>query len=264
MNAIGCAQCGFENDLSRVFCQNCGAKLTRPEGAGRPNAAGAPAAVARPGAARKRRGMGLALSVGVTLRQIVFTAITGAILASMIQMVRAPDGIPSPDVPNEKAARALFTEITGAAAAPYLKLVEITPAAANNYLASRLVPSNEMGGSAFIPARFSRAFVVPREGVFHFVVQQNVLGHPIYTYLIEKPIVNPSGMASQAVGGGVGKMPLDPRLVPVLKLAIGPVSSAIGDILALLASADGVTITPKSAKVSWRGTGVVPPASPAR
>ena len=87
-----CTQCGHENDLTRAFCQNCGARLEF-SAEDHPNSI-RPLKV--PAGIRQRdrpASAGFASVVFWLIRRILSTAILAALLAVVIQMARQPDGI---------------------------------------------------------------------------------------------------------------------------------------------------------------------------
>lgn len=105
---ISCPQCDFANPVTRTFCQDCGARLTGGSGAPVPSGArplseptqpSAPAASSKKKKARKsairrdgERARPTALSTLLSLVRIVFYA---ALIAAVIQIIRAPSPSPS-------------------------------------------------------------------------------------------------------------------------------------------------------------------------
>ena len=141
-----CAQCGHENDVTRAYCQNCGAALELSAENG-PKISGptkVPAGVIRRRDRQAR--LGCAGATFWLIRRIFSTAILAALLAAGIQMARPPDGIPPAQRANEAQAGQLLQALQTLAASTYARAIDVTQAEANNYLAASIVPDPEATG----------------------------------------------------------------------------------------------------------------------
>ena len=249
MKSIKCSQCGHENDPTRVFCQECGARLER--GAGDEPTISAPTKVPAESRFRGRAAAtGLAATIFGFVRGLVSTAILAAILAALIQMARQPEDVPPAQAANEVQAGQLLHTVQVLSGSNYARTIDISQAQANNYLAASIVPDPATSNSIF-RADFSRAFVVIRSGELKFFVEQRLFGWPIYMYLITAP--EAAGKASLRVtGGGIGRMPISPRLMPLLEGIMRPVIASTSEAVTVLESADEILFTPSMAKLSWK------------
>jgi len=120
MPNIICQSCQFENDPSRVFCQNCGIRLERPAGMAfqGPSKSGMPekketapspakpkpisshkAAATRPGV-KKSRGGNPAGAIFAIIFALVRWAIYGAILAGVVLILMKPGDVEPPIPPG--------------------------------------------------------------------------------------------------------------------------------------------------------------------
>jgi hypothetical protein len=250
VKSVKCSQCGHENDSTRVFCQECGARLERA-----PREEPTISAPTKVPAGSRLRGRvattGLAATIFAFFRGVVSTAILAAILAALIQMSRQPEDVPPAQVANEVQAGQLLHTVQVLSGSNYARTVDISQAQANNYLAASIVPDPATSHSMF-RADFSRAFVVIRSGELKFFVEQRLFGWPIYMYLISVPETAGGKASLRVTGGGVGRMPISPRLMPLLEGIMRPVIASTSEAVTVLESADEVFLTPSMAKLSWK------------
>jgi hypothetical protein len=249
VNRIECAQCGHQNDLTRVFCQNCSARLERPTG-DEPRISGPTKAAfgVRQGSRSAKTGMIGAL-FGL-IRSLITTAILAALLALVIQMARQPDGVLPAQPASDAQAGQLLQTLQTFAGSTYARTIEITEAQANNYLKSSIVPDHE-GSGKFFRADFSRAFVRIKSGELNFFVEQQFYGWPIYMHLVTVPETSGGKVSLRVTGGGIGRMPLNTRLVPLLESVLRPVIASTSEAAAVLETVDAVVFAPAVAKLSW-------------
>ena len=249
MKSIECAQCGHHNDLTRVFCQNCGARLERSAG-DEPRISGPTKVVLEKRHRGRAAGTGMIGATFGLIRTVLGTAIFAALLALVIQMARQPDGVPPAQPANEAQAGQLLQTVQNQAGSTYARTMEITEAQANNYLKSSIVPDQE-GATKFLRANFSRAFVKIRSGELDFFVEQILYRWPIYMRLTTVPDTSGGKLSLRVTGGGIGRMPLNDRLVPLLERALRPVIASTSQAAAVLETLDGVVLSPSVAKLSW-------------
>lgn len=249
MSAIKCKQCGHENDLTRVFCQNCGTRLERAEGSAGPTISG-PTRVPT-GPRKLRQGMNLGAALSKLIRAIISTAIVAALIALLIQMSREPEGLPPAPAANDAAAAQIYQGLVAMAENPYGRGMDVTQDQINNYLAARIVGGPVPEGTT-VRAQFQRAFVVLKEGEASFYIEQKFLGVPVFMYLDAVPVQGASALSFQTTGGGVGHVRFAPGLTFLLEKVILPVISSVSDATATLQTAS-VTITPGVAKITWPG-----------
>jgi hypothetical protein len=185
------------------------------------------------------------------IRRILFTAILGALLAVVIQMARQPGGIPPAQPANEAQAGQLLQALQTFAGSTYARTIDVTQAEANNYLASSIVPDPASTGKS-LRADFSRAFVMIKSGELDFFVEQRFHGWPIYMYLTTVPETAGGKLSLRVTGGGVGRMPLNMRLIPLLEGVLRPVIASTSEAAAVLETVDEVVFAPSLAKLSWR------------
>ena len=260
---LKCSQCSHENDVTRVFCQNCGMRLERPEGT-EPFIAGNTPVAGRP--TGKKKGFsfpgGEALRGGLWkfLRGIVFTAMIAALLAAFVQMARKPDGIPDAKPANEAQASNLFQGIKAFSQTIYPRALDLTQDQANNYLATRVVPEVSAQSGSILRGQFERAFVVMGNGDAQFFVEQRFRDWPVFLSLTCAPEAGTDEVSGAKIvtmrvtGGGIGRLRLNTRLLPYLQKNLESVIASLPDATDVLRKASNVTFVPGVAKLSWSGT----------
>lgn len=257
MKVYKCGQCGHENDLTRVFCQNCGSRLEREEvegsGTAEPAAAETGPYIARNFTPLKTQPLRHEPGVLSRLvRSLVSLIVISAILAALVQILRAPDGIPAPRPANEPQAAQLLSLVKTFASSGAARTLDIPEAQANNFLQCQVVPADS-SEKALWKAQFKRAFVVYGENQFRLAVEQEVLGRPVFMYLDYIPASSAQGTSANVIGGGLGRLPVHPGLLPFFQGYFSTVIDALGDVLGTLSKASSVQITPDAARLSWGG-----------
>jgi len=262
---IPCGACGHENDPTRVFCQNCGVRLDKsavtesPDGAASPAPAGAPppspvqfrAGRDTPKPPAMRSGA-LFKGVWIFLKEVAVTAALAFVIACLVQMLRAPDGVVAAKAPLEASASLLAADIQAARDNPYPRALTITADQANNFLAARLAPALA-GPMGWPPVSFSRAFVVPADGRLTLAVQQAFMGLPVFLQVTVEPVAGDGGIGARLVGGRIGRLPLPTALLPQFEKSFSPTLGALATPMEWFRSASSVEISPAGAVVNWPG-----------
>jgi hypothetical protein len=251
MNAILCKACGFENDLSRKFCQNCGARLEVPAGMeNKPPSPAAPTRHPKPAQPKSRRGLGtLVFCLG---REVIWMAVMAAILAAIIQAVRMPDEIPPVLPSHPQLASVLASDIRAARESPRAKSIAITTDAANNFLASRVAGVEPNPGS--FRAVLERAYVVTGEGTLTLGVAQRIRWFTVHLRLGMRPSVSPQGVQADFVSGSIGRLPVPRALVPLYAMTFGGLFETLADPVKWFSNASSIHLAPGGATVVWPGS----------
>lgn len=250
MNAIKCTQCGHENDLTRVFCQNCGTRLERPKGMGGPTISG-PSKVPT-GPRKLKSGMSLGAALGKVVRAVISTIIIAALIALLIQMSRKPEGLPEPRPANDVVATQNFQMLNTMAESPYTTAFDLKQDQINNYLAARIIAGPAPEG-ATIRAQFQRAFVILGTGEATFYVEQKFLGLPVYMSITGAPVSEGKTTTFRTTGAAVGHVKLPAQLAPLVEKVVGPVVTSVSEAVEVLKNASSITVDPGVAKLSWAG-----------
>ncbi|MEI8311137.1 MAG: zinc ribbon domain-containing protein, partial [Verrucomicrobiota bacterium] len=153
-----CDHCGTQNDDTRVFCGNCGTRLTAaasPDPAESPQPANAASAPALPAAGvtapplpqplyrRPKRGPKPApvserSATGFLISSLFWLMVVSATLACLIQMVREPDSIPAAVGIDTAAAHETFSTLKELGASPKPISWTVNAKAINQYLESTI------------------------------------------------------------------------------------------------------------------------------
>lgn len=265
-SALVCDQCGFHNDLTRVFCHNCGSRLTSPPkeiaSEAAPVAAGssfparqqaAPGIGARRPAGSSAPPPGTASAgsaLGKFIRAVFTTAILGAMLAALIQMARTPDGIPAAEIVNPAMADGVASAVE-AASKNGTGLV-FTQAQINNFLVSRVQAAND-GSEAVYHPKFVRTFVRLENGAYRLYVEETVLGWPVFLCLAQVPTASPQGLSKEDVGGWIGRLPIHPKALPIVQRLVNPVGASAAQAVPDLGNATSISVTPQQITVGFIG-----------
>jgi hypothetical protein len=71
-------------------------------------------------------------------------------------------------------------------------------------------------------------------------------------YLTAVPESSGGKSSLKVTGGGVGRMPLHPRLLPLLQGIMRPVTSSTSEAAAILETADEIVFTPSMVRLNWK------------
>ena len=247
MSVLKCGKCGHENDLTRVFCQNCGTRLERTEEAPKGPSI-TPVPVKRKSV---RQGPSALALLGQFLKGLVSLAFLGALLALFIQLGRSPDGIPAAAPVDNVAASELYEGMKTFTTSAFRRSLDVKQSQINNYLASRLASAD--GGPAQ-GAQFARAFVVLGEGTFQFYVERKYLGLSVYFRIDCAPLSGPEGATAIVKGGSIGRISLPPLLLRLMQArVITPAVQALNEPIEILRKANQVTIVPGTVNLAWAG-----------
>lgn len=176
-------------------------------------------------------------------------------LACLIQMVRKPDGVPPVLGVDPSAARETLTTLQKLGESPKPVSWIVNSKAINQYLESSIQMEAADPSVSGISAKFQRAFIVLHKGGCALFIDQVFLGANLYYMVNLEPEKSPSGLELKPTGGGIGRLPVHPALMPVFLRLFEPVRLGLSQSLKILRGANSVTITPEDATLQWPGTG---------
>ncbi len=243
-----CTACNFENDSTRVFCQNCGERLEREEGAPAP-APVQPHRYSDPSARPAKKQSGLLLLIGGLFKDLIRLALLAAIAAALVQMIRTPDDVPPVLAARAPAASMLAADIQTAVESPYPRSFDISQEAANNFLAARVEGAAESSQSW--RAKFARAYVVIKTNELSLGIEQKIKNYPLYLQLRLEPRSNSGKATLEPVGGSIGRLPVPHFLLPFFGKPFEPVLTTIAGQLRWFERAEKFTFVPEVATVEW-------------
>ena len=257
MNPLLCPVCGFANEDNRVFCQNCGARLpvSNVENKADPASPQAKATSPRSGPRRLlprhtnslpgRKSQLLASAASV----VTSSAITGFLLAILLQILRPPDGLP-PRVtrPSETFAAGLATSLHTASENFYPRTVEVSTEQANNFLAARVRLKRNSAAVKFV-----RCYAIPQHGATRIGIEQALLRLPIYIELLVQPQMAVGKLEPRFIGGSIGRMPIPSPIVSMLVRSFNPIFQSVDGLILWLSSASLIESSPKGWTIHWPG-----------
>ncbi len=212
MAEITCKQCGHVNEAERVYCHSCGAKLERvllPE-------------EAKPGLTREKERVRIKKLTNppsdIIKREfsnVCLVLLWSVVAAALVQIARAPDGVPP--VPKEKVldVEPLGQDLEGALEAPAAQQLAINEDVINGYLQNRIKPG-EPGLAGTVT--FDRAYVNLDEGVCRVVSQRSFEGMPLYGSVLYRLSMGGNAVHATCVGGYFGRLPVHPKLMAGLEV----------------------------------------------
>lgn len=264
MSVRVCSQCASENDLTRVFCANCGMRL--PEDAVESSnpavtktmAGGAPA-LPNPAAGRRVSKSGRKSSerglFGFLFSQLVSAILLAALLAALIQMVREPDNIPPRSGESGSAAQDVYETLNAMASSTHPGSWTVNQNAINSFLETTIKAAAPDSAESIIGAKFQRAFVRLGDGCADFGIEENFLTRNIYLLLEFQQESTPRGLDAKITGGAVGRLPVPDVLLPVFSRLFQTTISGLRQPLAPVRLARTATITPQGVRLQWDGSG---------
>jgi len=211
MTTISCTQCGYENELKRVYCHNCGVKLDRSS---------IPVENPSPVTLKKQQQHLKKMThpyngffVGGK-RLFLNTGLLAIFSAALIQTVRPPENAPTGKKRGELVDAPQIVLILGDAIATHTtQRFLISETDANAYLGNTVKSRKIELPWSDDALKFDRVFVVFEEGLCRIVQQYSFYDFPFYltsTYRIE---IKGGKLEASNRGGGIGRLPLHARLM---------------------------------------------------
>ncbi len=263
MSVRVCSQCASENDLTRVFCANCGMRLPEDavessgQAATKPAAGSAPALpspvgkrLSKPGRKPSERGV-----LGFLFSQLLSAVLMAALLAALIQMVREPDNIPSRSGESGSAAQDVYETLRSLASSTHAGSWTVNQNAINSFLETTIKAAAPDSAESMAGAKFQRAFVRLGTGRADFGIEENFLTRNIYLLLEFQPELSPEGLGVKVTGGSVGRLPVPVVLLPAFSRLFHSTVSGLDQPLAPVRRARMASITPQDVKLQWDGSG---------
>lgn len=271
MSSRICPHCEAANDLTRVFCAECGTRLPAHVPEETPHEA-KPAAPAAAGSSApplpvpiRRRAPVKPIKqaqpslVVLLAKMVLSTAVLAAILAAVIQIAREPDGIPPVAEPNAARAEETLDSLKKMGESELPISWTLNQHSVNEYLASMIRMAPESIPSYGLGAEFQRAFVRLVPGRVGLGIEQKFLTRSVYFLLEFEPEKSAAGLEAKVSGGELGRLPIPDALLPAFRRLFDPALSALSPPLDAIRKAEAVTIQSGDVKLQWAGTASSPP-----
>jgi len=239
---LTCAKCGYDNELGRIFCHSCGAKLDLSE----------IKAPSQGGAKLKRKGSAGGKLVGRTIAILIVAAlVVGIFLAAQVPTLR-PVSTTSQELRSADQKRFDLDQMTARHVPQQISLTENEI----NALISTL--GYKSGGQG--------ALVKPTDlqvQLGNGVVKTAFLGKlsigsafckDVYLSLTGIPAIENGGFVFKSVGGEIGSLPVSPWLMEhtgILKNYFAGLFAGQTREKQILDSLKSITVTPQEAVLSY-------------
>jgi hypothetical protein len=223
VQSLTCAQCGFLNEVERVYCHNCGEKLDRSV-LPREDDTKARESIKK---TQKRIKKMTNPGSGVRSRELKAGAkvlIYSVLSAALILVVHKPDDIPDPRA--DPGPRVLSSELAAALDSGHSRQLVFSEAEVNAHLLS--VVKAKPGSESIPGVKFVRAFTQLQPGLCRVGIQQSLWGFPFYSTIAYNVEVKDGAFSATQVGGSFGRLPVPARVMRFLDLSFRKVWAALG------------------------------------
>jgi hypothetical protein len=219
--SLTCPECRHENEIERIYCHDCGARLDRSAVSARKMPKAEP-----PEEVQKRlRGMFDQRRAKLRLLLIRGTKlIVLAVVAAAVAQILIP-----PDVPPPTKSDAFPAQINmdlemmmQYRKPPFLRYSEDS---VNGFLAYALRNKKDKLNHPLLD--FKRALVRFEEGTFQITLERSIFGYPIYTRGIYGIEAGGGKVAASSKGGSIGRLKIHPELMKRAGVLFADVATAL-------------------------------------
>jgi hypothetical protein len=241
---LPCQKCGYENELGRIFCHQCGTKLDLSQI--KPPSQG--------GKRLKRRGKGSAKKL---VRVAIDAAILGILFWGAYLLVQVPaDKIPKPTDKERIAAESRRGKLEMMVMSTKPGSLEITPGEFNAYLDGLSAKQAQGEGASVKPESLRAVF---GNGVISVIFRGEVTVAGINKKLCISytgvPQIKGGHFEFKPVAAQIGELPLHPWILENTSLMKKWYSSMFGGLVdeqRLLERLSSITITPAQATLNYQ------------
>jgi transcription initiation factor TFIIIB Brf1 subunit/transcription initiation factor TFIIB len=216
---LTCPECRHENEIERIYCHSCGARLDRSAVSARKM----PKTEAPEQVHKRLRGMFDQRKARI--RSFVLNGLKLMLAAGVAATVAQI--LMSPGVPPAKKSDSFPPQInmdlemmTQYRRPPWLRYSE---EAVNGFIGNALKNKKEKLNHPLID--FKRAILSFGEGSFHVTVERSIFGYSIYTAGIYA--AGGDGKTISAAGGSIGRLPIHPALMKYAGFLFGDIANAL-------------------------------------
>lgn len=218
---LACPECRHENEIERIYCHSCGARLDRSALSARK----IPKAEAPEQVHKRLQGMFSQRQARIRsfLRngaKLLLAAITAAILAQMLTPPDIPAPVKSDTFPPQ--VNMDLEMMVQYHRPPFLRYSE---EGMNGFLANALKTKNVQLTHPFL--EFKRALLRFGEGTFTITVERSIFGFSIYTGGTYSILDHDGKLVASAKGGAIGRLPIHSALMKFSEFLFGDVVSAL-------------------------------------
>jgi len=267
MIPVNCPSCGYSNEPSRVFCHNCGVRLSRSEETVAKVAEENRSSDAKAKVLRRQR---KALEEKKARRQDVLAglivstfniAIIAALFAVLILFLRLPENLPLTTEQDDAMAKAAEQQLERGLDSDYSGTLVATQEQINSFLLTSVhLEGRQMLN--FGQVEMDRVFVVLGEQRFRLGVAYRFAGllMAVQTeFSLEK---NDERYDLHIQSGSIGSLPIHPEIFRRFLQWYVPVAESLKKPLDSLAKAKQIRISSENVTVTWESTNTTPASEP--
>jgi hypothetical protein len=220
MTKLICPECRHENELERIYCHNCGARLDRTGVIKQKTAASEPdetqKRLQRLFDPKRGRWKGAASRLTKT--------VGGALcLAAVIVMLLPPDF--PPEVKNYDFAPMINMDLVSASSSRRTAPLVYSEAQVNSYIAATLRRKDSPAHQGIFP--LLRVLVEFREGICAIRIQRQFFGLPVYAANCYQVTIDGGKINAVTSSSHIGRMPVHPTLAKATNLLFQKVWDAL-------------------------------------
>jgi hypothetical protein len=233
MTTLSCPECRHENEPERIYCHNCGARLDRS-----PLAAQKPPVEEAKQVHRRLRRMfdpqhGKVRRMFFSFGKLILGACGAAVLVEMV----LPIDIGPVSKPVELSRQINF-DLENAMLYHRPPQLHYTQDEVNAYLAYALKSKQRSLNKPLL--KFNRAVVTLGEDTCTVTVERSLFGYPVYHRASYSLNVNGGKIAVSCKGGWIGRLPINPKIMPYTGVIFVDLWSALNRERKLVAKMGGI------------------------
>lgn len=244
-----CANCGYDNDPTRVYCHNCGLRLEHTTvSATSPTGFSAPAEVQQKLQQRKKRKhLPWSMYFSALVKLVIFI---GLVAASVLAFL-PPDGVPAPSATNEASASRVSSLITDSASAFGKRSFAVPSSDLVNWLVTAVKFRGASGAGLLQPERL---YAVPGNGDVRLGIEASLpVGPHLYFEGIYAPRREGAGFGIEPKRYSIGRLPLPSVAGIIASRQFAGLADALSGPLLQLSHASDIVITPATTTLTWSG-----------
>ena len=241
---LTCPECRRDNEAERIYCHDCGARLDRSALAGRKTGKMETAAEVhkRMRGMFSQRGVKARLLFFKTAKLIVIAFAAAALLAILI----APE-VP-PAVKSEGFPPQINLNLETLTESRQPQAMQFSEESVNAYLANALKRKKEKLNHPLIG--FERALVAFSEGNCRVTIERSIFGYSIFTSGDYGVQVEGGKVKASPRSGAIGRMPIDPNVMPYAGFLFSDVVAAMDPEHKLLNKVGSIQLREKEIAVT--------------
>lgn len=246
MSKLICPECRHENELERVYCHECGARLDRSKVKVDKTTVEEPKETQR----RLRRMLGPRWSP----MQRTFFKLAKVILAACVAAVLAQMALP-PDVPERPKGLMLASQVTldleNALMSRRGAQLRYSEDDVNGFLLSALKTKQKALDNPVL--KFERALAVFDTGILRLTVERSFFGYSLFTATHLLPVLQEGKLTFANGGGRLGRLRIPPSLMQYCDVLFADVGKALDREHTALKKLANVEFQPKTVVLTAPG-----------